>query len=203
MSSGLVKKKTYLSNTRRSAWFRVHKEYKILKKEGRYNVKAVVEIVLSGEVYRIIDGGASHKSEYRIVGAGGELHKSAHLLSSLHLTILSPRAADGAEDGPRWSPPSPMMRRADEELRAHQSQRRRLAGHSPMPSMSNHSLCYFRLTHRAEQELAEPASNPAPPQELATRADADLQGRGELESLAYVFLNGLLQLFLLDVELRA
>jgi hypothetical protein len=73
MSSGLVKKKTYLSNTRRSAWFRVHKEYKILKKEGRYNVKAVVEIVLSGEVYRIIDGGASHKSEYRIVGAGGEV----------------------------------------------------------------------------------------------------------------------------------
>uniref|UniRef100_A0A0E0N770 Protein LURP-one-related 11 n=1 Tax=Oryza rufipogon TaxID=4529 RepID=A0A0E0N770_ORYRU len=53
-------------------WFRVQKEYKILKKEGRYNVRAVVEIALSGEVYRIIDG-ASHKSEYRIVGAGGEV----------------------------------------------------------------------------------------------------------------------------------
>uniref|UniRef100_A0A0E0CCK9 Protein LURP-one-related 11 n=1 Tax=Oryza meridionalis TaxID=40149 RepID=A0A0E0CCK9_9ORYZ len=53
-------------------WFRVQKEYKILKKEGRYNVRAVVEVALSGEVYRVIDG-ASHKSEYRIVGAGGEV----------------------------------------------------------------------------------------------------------------------------------
>uniref|UniRef100_A0A0D3EY95 Uncharacterized protein n=1 Tax=Oryza barthii TaxID=65489 RepID=A0A0D3EY95_9ORYZ len=48
-------------------WFRVQKEYKILKKEGRYNVRAVVEVALTGEVYRIIDG-ASHKLD-----AGGEV----------------------------------------------------------------------------------------------------------------------------------
>uniref|UniRef100_A0A0E0IAS7 Uncharacterized protein n=1 Tax=Oryza nivara TaxID=4536 RepID=A0A0E0IAS7_ORYNI len=53
-------------------WFRVQKEYKILKKEGRYNVRAVVEVALTGEVYRIIDG-ASHKLEYRIISAGGEV----------------------------------------------------------------------------------------------------------------------------------
>uniref|UniRef100_A0A0E0CCL0 Uncharacterized protein n=1 Tax=Oryza meridionalis TaxID=40149 RepID=A0A0E0CCL0_9ORYZ len=42
------------------------------EKEGRYNVRAVVEVALTGEVCRINDG-ASHKSEYRIVGAGGEV----------------------------------------------------------------------------------------------------------------------------------
>uniref|UniRef100_A0A0E0E1D7 Uncharacterized protein n=1 Tax=Oryza meridionalis TaxID=40149 RepID=A0A0E0E1D7_9ORYZ len=76
-------------------------------------------------------------------------------------------SANGAEDGPRRSPSSPMMRRADEEL-VKANVVDRLVGHSPMPSMSTHSLCYFRLTPRAEQELAkQQASKPAPPQELA------------------------------------
>uniref|UniRef100_A0A0D9V9W8 Tubby C-terminal domain-containing protein n=1 Tax=Leersia perrieri TaxID=77586 RepID=A0A0D9V9W8_9ORYZ len=59
------------ANLEQEPWFRVQKEHKILKKEGRCNVRALVEIVLSGEVYRI--DGMSHKSDYRIVGAGGEV----------------------------------------------------------------------------------------------------------------------------------
>ncbi|KAF0925432.1 hypothetical protein E2562_016655 [Oryza meyeriana var. granulata] len=59
------------SATLEEPWFRVQKEYRILKKKGQYNVRAVVQIILSGEVYRI--DGTSHKSDYRIIGAGGEV----------------------------------------------------------------------------------------------------------------------------------
>uniref|UniRef100_J3L7I7 Protein LURP-one-related 11 n=1 Tax=Oryza brachyantha TaxID=4533 RepID=J3L7I7_ORYBR len=54
-------------------WFRVQKEHRILKKKGgQCSVRAVAEIAMSGEVYRIIDG-MSHKSDYRIIGAGDEV----------------------------------------------------------------------------------------------------------------------------------
>ncbi|PUZ53121.1 hypothetical protein GQ55_5G029100 [Panicum hallii var. hallii] len=52
-------------------WFSVQKAHRILKKGRQYSSRAVVTVCMSGKVYKI--DGVSHKSEYRITAADGEV----------------------------------------------------------------------------------------------------------------------------------